>query len=377
MFHKPFIRRQLNSAKKQSTVFILCVALSMVTLVAINGFGESVSRALTRDAKILQAGDIIIASSFALSQPIQDAVTDLEARGLAERTLLTEFYSVVRAIDEDSSLLANLKVVEAGYPFYGNVELDSGRDFAQTLTSGKIIVEQSLLDRMEMQVGDSLRVGETTLTIVDVLRFEPDRPVNFFSLGPRIFASAADLEAMELVTKGSRVRYRELLKVSDERNLDRLAAQLEAAAMPDQERVETYRTAESGVKRFFDNFLFYLSLIGIFTLLLAGIGIQSALTAFLKEQEGTIAIVKTMGATRRFITGHYMTVVATFGVIGTILGLGAGFLMQSYFPILFGDLLPPNVELLISGWAILESLLLGFVVVFAFTFFAALPAAGG
>jgi len=35
------------------------------------------------------------------------------------------------------------------------------------------------------------------------------------------------------------------------------------------------------VKRFFDNFLFFLGLISIFTLLLAGIGMQSALTAAL------------------------------------------------------------------------------------------------
>ncbi|MEZ4581315.1 MAG: hypothetical protein R3A10_06645 [Caldilineaceae bacterium] len=47
--------------------------------------------------------------------------------------------------------------------------------------------------------------------------------------------------------------------------------------------METYLTAPSGVQRFFENLLFFLSLVAIFTLLLAGIGIQSALTAFLRN----------------------------------------------------------------------------------------------
>ena len=72
------------------------------------------------------------------------------------------------------------------------------------------------------------------------------------------------------------------------------------------EGVETYLTAPSGVQRFFDNLLFFLSLVAIFTLLLSGIGIQSALTAYLRERYTTIAIVKTLGATRRFVTLEFL-----------------------------------------------------------------------
>ena len=50
-FHLTFIRRQLASTRSQSLIFVLCVALSMVTLVALRGFGDSVDRALTRDAR--------------------------------------------------------------------------------------------------------------------------------------------------------------------------------------------------------------------------------------------------------------------------------------------------------------------------------------
>ncbi len=88
---------------------------------------------------------------------------------------------------------------------------------------------------------------------------EPDRPVNLFALGPRVFIAAADLAALDLIGTGSRVRYSLLAKAHDPKGIDRLAAELGSAAAGDRERIETYRTANSGAKRFFDNLLFSLT----------------------------------------------------------------------------------------------------------------------
>lgn len=368
MIHTRFIVRQLVNAKKQSLIFVLCVALSMVTLVALSGFGDSVNNSLLRDARTLQAGDIIIESSYALSEPLVEAVADFEQEGLVESARFYDFYSVVRAVEQENSLLADLKVVEPGYPFYGEVTLASGRPFNEVLTSGNVIVAQDLLERLNLSVGDQLGVGEQTLTIQDVVLNEPDQPVSFFALGPRLFVAGADLEAINLIKPGSRVSYTMLLKVYDEGNLDGLAAQLQEKADKEFERIETFKTAESQVKRFFDNLLLFLSLVGIFTLILAGIGIQSSLTAFLKEREKTIAIVKTVGATSRFVTSHYLFAAGLLGMVGTLIGLTLGFAMQTSFPIIFEGFLPPNVELIISGSAIVESVLLGVFVVGVFTF---------
>lgn len=367
MLNRTFILRQLTTARKQSLIFVLCVALSLVTLVALRGFGDSINRALLRDAKQLQASDLFVRASFPLGQPVLDTVARLVAEEQVESARTYEFLSVVRVAEREATQLANLKVVERGYPFYGQVLLASGRGFAQMLTPGAVIVEQALLDRLDLQVGDRLQVGQATLTIVDVVLQEPDRPINLFSFGLRVFVNSADLDALQLVKPGSRVNYKVLLKVNDENNLNQLATMLKSVVEP-QEEVETYRTAQSGAQRFFDNFLFFLSLVGIFTLLLAGIGIQSALTAFLRERNTTIAVIKTLGATSQFVTFNFLWVVALLGTVGAVLGLGAGLLLQNLFPLLFQGLLPPNVQISISGRALLESVLLGLVVVGSFTF---------
>jgi putative ABC transport system permease protein len=132
--------------------------------------------------------------------------------------------------------------------------------------------------------------------------------------------------------------------------------------------VDTSRTARSGVKRFFDNLLFFLSLIGIFTLLLAGVGIRSALVAFLKENEKTIAIMKTIGATSRFFTRHYIVILSILGLGGTMLGLLAGLFLQNALNVLFVGFVPRNVQLHISWQAVSQGIGLGVLVVGLYSF---------
>ena len=347
---------------------MLCVALSIVTLISLNGFSASVNTSMLNDAKTLLAADIVIHSHNDLSPGVLNTVRQMEADNEIVGTRIWEFYSVVRSQQGSGSLLAKLKLVQPGYPFYGQVVLKSGRRFDTVLKPGGIIVAQSLLDRLNLGLGDLLHIGSTTLTIKDVVVQEPDQPVNLFTLGPRIFISADDLAALDLVKKGSRVEYDYLIKVLAEDNLPAIADRLKSVADPDQERVDTYRTARSRIKRFFDNLFFFLSLISIFTLLLAGIGIQSALSAFLKEKETTIAVMKTVGAKSAFVTRQFIFVLSLLGLTGTILGLLAGLVLQNALDFLFKGLLPENVTLIISWAEVLEGLCLGVLVVGLFSF---------
>lgn len=367
LLHPTFIRRQLTSTGKQSIVLILCVALSMVTLVALRGFGDSVNRALLRDARSLQAADIIVDSNFPLSAPLVAELQALKASGAVTQARLYEFISVVRVATGEATLLSNLKVVEPGYPFYGVVTLASGQPFHTVLQPGVVVVAQELLDRLQLQVGDALQIGQATLTIGDVVTFEPDRPINFFTLGPRIFIHSDDLAALGLVKEGSRVAYTVLLKINDETQLNPLTERLRAVLEP-QEDVENYRSARSGVQRFFDNLLLFLGLVAIFTLLLAGIGIQSALTALLRDRSNTIAVVKTLGARSRFVTINFLAVVTLLGLVGALLGIGAGLLLERLFPLLLGNLLPATIQLTISARTLAEGILVGLIVVTCFTF---------
>jgi len=115
--------------KQQSLLFVFCVALSISTIVAVSGFSQSVDRLLKSDAKSLHAADVMVRSSAPVSPSLLQVVMELENRGLVQSARTWEFYSVVRSQKEDVSLLAGIKVVESGYPFYGQPRLASGRSF--------------------------------------------------------------------------------------------------------------------------------------------------------------------------------------------------------------------------------------------------------
>jgi len=182
MLHLAFIKRQVVRSRKQAAVFVLCVILSMITLIALNGFSTSVHEALMNDARRLQAGDIIIKSRYDFTPALKAAVARFAADGRIATARMYEFYSIVRTVEEERSLLAMLKVAGRGYPFYGQVVLASGHGFEQALQPGTVIVESGLLERLALSVGDVLRVGNADLTIADVVTLEPDRPVTFFHL---------------------------------------------------------------------------------------------------------------------------------------------------------------------------------------------------
>ena len=137
MLNRRFIRRQLTNSWQQSAIFILSVALSMVSLVALRGLGDSINRALLSDAKELQAADIFVESNFPLSDPTSAEIDALVDEGSVEAARVWEFYTVARLPQGEETLLSNIKAVEPGYPFYGVVELASGRDFARRADAGR------------------------------------------------------------------------------------------------------------------------------------------------------------------------------------------------------------------------------------------------
>lgn len=362
-----FLFRQLAHSSRQALVFVLCVALSLTTLTAFSGFSRSVRHALLTDARSLHAADIILRASTPFSPALQSAVDKEVAAGRIEATTIHNFFSVVRTVDGKASLLARLKVVEPAYPFYGRVELLSGGTLGDTLVKGSVVVEQLLLDRLGLQIGDPLQVGYTTLRIAAVVTAEPDRPVNLFAFGPRIFVSHHDLKSLGLMEKGSRISYRILIKVANPQELESLAAGFKVTADPELERVDTYRTARSGVRRFLDNFIFFLKLVGIFILVLAGMGIQSTLGALLREKQHTVAIMKALGATNRYLLRHFMRLTMLLGGVGITLGVAAGLGLQMILHSLLADFLPANLGLSLSPRGVLEGVAVGVVVVALFT----------
>ncbi|HKJ63785.1 MAG TPA: FtsX-like permease family protein, partial [Desulfopila sp.] len=368
IFNKKFLLREFVHGWQHSLLFVLCVMLSIMTMSALNSFKDGVNRSVFRDARQLQGGDIILHSHYPLSPGLTGKVALLKERDqVIVSTMVHEFYSVVRSAGRQSTLLTEIKVVDKYFPLYGKVELGSGGQLRDRLQPGTTIVAEDVLTRLGLEIGDVLLVGSGSLRIVDTAVHESDSPVSVLNFGPRVFVAVADLDVVDLVGKGSRIKYEMLLALPEGSDLQAVAAGLRDKAIAGQERVNTFREEGSGVKRFFDNLLFFLSLIAIFTLLLAGLGMQSCLTALIRQKEETIAVVRSLGAGTAFLYRHYVCLVVGLGLVGALLGLGAGVALAHVLPTLFRGLIPVQGITSVAMVDLGEGLLLGLTVVLLFT----------
>lgn len=364
-----FILSEISHSRGQGWIFVVCVALSLVSLVAINSFHRDVNQSLMADARKLHGGDVIIRSHHPLAPAILTELGELKDLKDVDVSRSWEFYSVARSATKEKTVLANIKAVDEYYPLYGSVRLASANNFQDVLQQGKAVVASSLLTRLEVAVGEKIQVGSIALTIVDVIESESQRPVNFFDFGPRIFVSSSDLEAMDLLKAGSRAHYEALIKIHGQSDPDLLAKSLEQLATPGQENVSTYVSAPSRVKRFFDNLLFFLSLISVFTMLLAGLGMQSSLAALLRHKEKSLAVIRALGASSSFLFKHYIALVLILSLVGCTVGIFGAYVLEQNFATIFEGLLPDNIQLGLSVEDIVEGTFLGLAVVAFFSFF--------
>jgi len=370
--------RETRAAWRHFLYFLVCIAVGVGALVAVSLFGANVEGAVTREARSLLGGDLEVRWSRSMSSQSQTVLDSLKDRGIAI-THVSELVGMAGRSDRhprggSPTQIIELKAVEPGYPLYGAVRLEpnlplpdllapSSCDHTQTSSSVSAssptapyathftpdlscygaVVQESLLIRMRLAVGDQIKVGQGWFVITGVVRTEPDRTANAFSLGPRVLISQEGLRAAALVKAGSRIRERYLLKIPPTIPPDPLMYDLRKALASDSARVSSYRDAQPQLKRFLDQLARYLGLIGLTALFVGGLGVATSIHAFIREKLTTIAILKTVGADSATVIGTYLLQALMLGLAGSVIGLAIGVALQQGLPWVVAGLLASDL----------------------------------
>jgi putative ABC transport system permease protein len=368
-WHPTLLRREARTGAAQMALFAFCVILATIAVSVTAGWRASVDSALASENKKGAGGDVVVFST----EPFGSDMVQAAAPFQGVRT--TEMFTVALAPSTDLSLFSKLKGVEPGYPLYGELPLASGRDPHQVLKTG-LIVEQRVLERLGLKVGDELKVGTRVFQVADVALSEPDRPLGLFGVSPRIFIAFQDLESTGLERPGSYLERRIHIRLPDPAQAETVAGKLREAAVPDQERVETWERPPVNMERFVENFFTFLDMMAVLATALGGLGMQSTLSTWLTNRRKSIAVMKTFGADRGFILRHYSVLVG--GV--TVLALGVGLLGGAGFLQISGEylstMLPVRVQPGLSVLSALQAAMLCLVVAGAFSLAPLLAASG-
>lgn len=371
--------RETRGAFRHFSLFLLCVALGVAALTGVGSLGADLDSAIRRESKALLASDLELRSRRPLGPEARQNLEGLKERGI-ETTQALEMIAMASDPARTATQLVELKAVGPGYPFYGKLLTDPP-SAAQALrdpasSSEAALVEESLLVRLGLRAGESLRLGEATFRIVGTILKEPDRVAGVFSLGPRLMISEAALPATGLVQTGSMVRYRTLLKLPETEDIEAVQGEVEALLRPEGVRVRSYREGRTGLRRFWENLTAYLAMAGMTALLVGGVGVAVSVSTFLRGKLDTLALLKCLGADRATVLRIYLLQVLLLALGGCLAGVLLGLLAKHVLILALSGFLPSDLAWELSYAPLLSALAVGLLTALLFSLWPLLSVRG-
>ena len=344
------------------TILAIGLIIAITSITAVGFFTDRIERGLEQQSAELIGADLVIASSRA---DVTDYIEGALAQSFRVATT-TQFRSIV--INDENLQLAEVKAVTEDYPLRGVLRVSDtafGPDEASTAipARGDVWVEARLLQLLDVEVGDSVNIGALSFVVRKVLRYEPDRGGDLFSVAPRVLMNRADLDATGLVTTGSLVRYRVLFAgPPDEIDKYRRAVK---NRLQQGESILTVEEGRPELNTALDRARQFLGLAALISVLLAGVAVASVAYRFTQRHLDTGAMLRCLGASQqtiiRLFTLEMLWLSLLASSVGCLLGLLTQFGITSLLDQLVLTRLPaPSFKSLLLGYATGIVMLTGF-----------------
>jgi putative ABC transport system permease protein len=361
--------RELRGGLRGFYVFIGCIALGVMAIAGVGSVAASLGEGLAHEGRTLLGGDVAFSLMQREAKP--DEVAFLRARG--QMSVAATLRAMARAADERLALV-ELKAVDASYPMLGELTLDPKMPVADLLAERDgafgAAADATLLVRLDLGIGDRVSIGTATFQIRSVVGTEPDKLAGGVGFGPRFLVGEAGLRATGLLQPGSLVRWNYRVKLPDNAADDRAVTALANEArngLPEAGwEIRSRGNASPQLERSIDRFTQFLTLVGLASLLVGGVGVANAVKSHIDRRRDVIAAFKALGATGRDVFAIYLTQVVVLAGLGSAIGLAAGAALPFIIVGLFGDLLPLPVVPALHHDELLLSLVYGLLTALAF-----------
>ncbi|HYG39337.1 MAG TPA: FtsX-like permease family protein [Cytophagales bacterium] len=352
-----FLMALRDSRKNKSRLFLFTssIILGIAALVAINSFGDNLKEEINQEAKTLLGADLVISSNKPVSEKAQAIIDSIGTNRSEERS----FASMVTFNKTGETRLVQVRALKGLFPYYGEIET-TPKEAAQTFRKDKkAVVDNTLLLQFNSEVGDSIKVGTQTFAIEGRLKKIPGQAGIAASVAPAVYIPLDYLASTGLEKKGSRIVYRYYYHFPKRKNIDAALAEIEKKLEGEGLRYETVKEKKSDTTEAFGNLTSFMNLVAFVALLLGCVGVASSVHIYVKEKIPAVAILRCLGLSGKQAFFIYLIQVASMGLIGSILGVILGSLLQTAIPVVLKDFLPLEVTSSISVPAILGGIIIG------------------
>ena len=360
--------RDLRGGLSGLWIFLVCIALGVTAIVGVDSLARALDGGLARQGRTILGGD----ASFSLIHRRLAPEEEAFLGRFGKLSTIATLRAMARAGSGDAALV-EVKAVEPSWPSLGAATFRPPAPPAEALGEKDGVfaaaAEEALLARLDLKIGDAFRLGEAQFVLRAVVASEPDRLAAGVGFGPRLLISQAALEATKLVQPGSLVRWttRVLMGGAPDETAVRAFIATAGRAFPEAGwETRTRLEVSPDFKRNLDRFAEFLTLAGLLSLVVGGVGVANAAQGFVERKRATLAILKAIGATGTGIVGLAVVEFMAVALAGALAGMGAGAAIPFAIDALFADLLPIPLAPSVDGGVLALGLAYGLLTAFAF-----------
>lgn len=355
--------RDLRGGLNRFGILLACLALGVGTIAIVGGVGASMQAALARDARTILGGDLEASLSY--------RAANAEERALFSRlATVSEVIEVMgRARVPGQSAFVALRAVDANYPLLGTVDFEGDGKLPDLLANRDghygAVVDSLLLDRMGLKLGDLVTIGEGQFQLRGVLKSLPDQVSQGVLLGIPALVSVDGLGTTGILQPGVLAKYRYKMLL-DPPGFTATAVTIKNTFPDAGWAILSPKDATADLARFFDIFSRFLVIVGLSSLLVGGVGVSNAVSAYVTERQRSIATMRSLGATSGRILFHFLVQVMLLTLVGIALGLVLGVILTLIALPIIGGLLSISLPPIIDPAALLTAGSFGLLIGFAF-----------
>ncbi len=361
--------RDGKASGRRLFLFMASIVLGIAAVVSIQSFSDNLKQNIALQSKALMGADFIIDSRQPANERVMEIIDSLGGADGRE----VNFASMVAFPKSGATKLVRVRGIEGGFPFYGKLETEPLSAAKKYQDGGGALVDATVMLQFDLNVGDSIKVGEIMLPILGALESAPGDNAISSSVAPSVIVDYGLIQETGLLQKGSRLEYNYYFVADANTDLNKLDKTIDPILDAENADLDTHTSTSQRLGRRYENVGKFLNLVAFIALLLGCVGIASSVHIYIKEKLRSVAVLKCLGATRKQTFLIYLIQIAGMGLIGGIIGTIAGLLLQQVFPLFLQSFLPFEVQLSFAVQPIIMGLLLG---VFMSVLFALLPLLG-
>jgi len=332
MWFKPARALLVQQLKRgELTIFLLAIALAVTSVFSLSGFGERLNQALVLKSSNFLAADRLLSSAHPIDESLIAQANEFELK--SARYL--SFNSMI--FGNDQMLLSYTKAITGPYPLRGEMKISQqALTTAPTDSQGQVVygppppgtvwVVNEVLTRLRIAIGDKLEVGDALFTVGGIITQEPDASFSIFNSSPTIFINGDDVAATNIIRPGSRLFYNYLYSGSDDNLSDYYQAiKPQLSTNQNWQDIKSERSPLANSLNRANQFLLLASLLGI---ILAATAISVTAQRYTQAQFDTVALLKTLGTPDGTIRKMFIFQLSSLTIVGVLIGLGVGFVLQ-------------------------------------------------